>query len=350
MAYTKWNERKIRQQMRYLKRRYDFTKDERFLEDYNGLVTFLDGDIRPFSIPFTFQDGLIDDANALELYFDFLDDIEDFAKNNADKLAATSLPKITSIANLTPSLILDFLRDFFYDFDEDFGKIFDRVYKERFNNLMFSDDRSISFHIPSLKYTYINITKDDSADDFINAVHEYTHAIVDYICYREPEESYPFCELVSMFMELIAADYLMDCFLNMDDDVNTLRIAQAKNLVIYAENISIERNYFFTHDDVEDKKKFVTDIHALTGKSKGYIKRLLDKTAMEKLSYTIPYLTAIELYYLYQEDKEYCVDLIKYLMVVNNKENYNLDLNDNGVILNEHSTEWVDTIIKRKKG
>ena len=32
MAYTKWNERKIRQQMRYLKRRYDFTKDERFKE------------------------------------------------------------------------------------------------------------------------------------------------------------------------------------------------------------------------------------------------------------------------------------------------------------------------------
>ena len=28
---------------------------------------------------------------------------------------------------------------------------------------------------------------------------------------------------------------------------------------------------------------------------------------MEKLSYTIPYLTAIELYYLYQEDKEYKV-------------------------------------------
>ena len=35
-----------------------------------------------------------------------------------------------------------------------------------------------------------------------------------------------------------------------------------------------KRNYFFTHEDVEDKKKFVTDIHALTGKSKGYIKRV----------------------------------------------------------------------------
>ena len=52
--------------------------------------------------------------------------------------------------------------------------------------------------------------------------------------------------------------------------------------------------------------------------------------------------------YLYKSDKEKCVELIKYLIYVSYRENYNVDLVDNGIILNTHSTEWIDTLIKRK--
>lgn len=349
MAYKRWSKKKIKEQLKYLKARYDYTKDERYLTDIKGLQDVLSGDIIPFDVPFTFQDRLEDDAAALELYYDFLDDIEEFSKRNAEKFNSVSIPKIDGIGNLTPSLLFSFLKEFFYEFDEEFGKVFDIVYAERFNNLMFSNGRSISFHLPTIQYTYINITKNDTVDDFINAVHEYTHAIVDYICYREPGYSYPFCELVSMFMEMIAADYMTECYLGMETDLNTIRLSQAKNIVVYAENVTIEKNYFYTVGEAQDRKVVIDTIQTLSGKSRTYINKLLDKTAMEKLSYTIPYLTAIELYYLYISDKERCVELVKYLIYVKSVENYNVDLNDNGIVLNEHSDEWMNTIIQRKK-
>lgn len=349
MAYKKWNRRKMRAQQKYLKTRYDFTKDERFLFDAQCLKDILAGKVNPFSYSLSFNDQMVDDAAAIDLYYDFLDDICDFARVNTKKFDDIKVFEADPIGNLTPSLLFSFLKEFFYEFDKEFGTVFDYIHEERFNNLMFSSHRSISFHVPSLKYSYINITKNDTVVDFLNSVHEYTHSIVDYLCYRESEGAYPFCELVSLFMELIAADYMCEIYSGMEDDLNTIRLAGAKNICIFAENISIEKDYFYAYDGYEDRKFVEDTIYNETGKSYKYIDEMFEKSAMEKLSYTIPYLTAIELYYLYKEDKKKCVDLIKYLMFVTNKENYNVDLNDNGILLNQHSEEWIDTLIKRKK-
>ena len=350
MAYKHWSEKKIKHQIKELKSKYAHTKNELFLEDAESLKQLLNGDIDVFNMPFTFQDQLEDDARALELHFDFLDDIEKFALENAKKFQDFQLDGIFPIGNLSPSLILDFMKEFFYDYDEKFGKVFDELYKERFNNLMFSKGRSISYYVPSLEYSYINIFKDNTLDDFVNAVHEYTHAIVDRLYYREQGyTNYPFIELFSMFMEMIAADYMMDMFDDMEEDLNTIRLAGAKQLVVYAENISIEKNYIYQTHEIEDRKKVIAGMVNLSGKSRTYVKKLLDKTAIEKLSYTIPYITAIELYYLYKTDKDACKNLIEYLIYVDGLENYNVNLNDNGIILNTHSSEWIDTLIKRKK-
>ena len=351
MAYKRWDKNKIRQQVKYLKSRYKHTKDVRFLIDAQHLETLLtipSNLFEVFSIPTTFKDGLLEDFKALELYYDFLDDIKEFSVNNADKFKDLKPFEVDHIANLTPSLLFSFLKDFFYDFDKEFGEIYESIHKERQHNLMFSEDRSISYYVPALEYSYINITKNDTVDDFLNAVHEYTHAIIDRLYFRLSEEEYPFTELVSIFMEMIAADYIKEAYLGMDEDINTSQLSGAKKITVYAENISIQHNYFLAKEETNTRKEFVQDITKMSGKTNSYIKRLLSKTAMEKLTYTIPYLTAIELYYLYKSDKERCVELIKYLIYVSYRENYNVDLVDNGIILNTHSTEWIDTLIKRK--
>lgn len=351
MAYKRWDKNKIRQQVKYLKSRYKHTKDVRFLIDAQHLETLLtipSNLFEVFSTPTTFKDGLLEDFKALELYYDFLDDIKEFSANNADKFKDLKPFEVDHIANLTPSLLFSFLKDFFYDFDKEFGEIYESIHKERQHNLMFSEDRSISYYVPALEYSYINITKNDTVDDFLNAVHEYTHAIVDRLYFRLSEEEYPFTELVSIFMEMIAADYIKEAYLGMDEDINTSQLSGAKKITVYAENISIQHNYFLAKEETNTRKEFVQDITKMSGKTNSYIKRLLSKTAMEKLTYTIPYLTAIELYYLYKSDKERCVELIKYLIYVSYRENYNVDLVDNGIILNTHSTEWIDTLIKRK--
>ena len=175
MAYKRWDKNKIRQQVKYLKSRYKHTKDVRFLIDAQHLETLLtipSNLFEVFSTPTTFKDGLLEDFEALELYYDFLDDIKEFSANNADKFKDLKPFEVDHIANLTPSLLFSFLKDFFYDFDKEFGEIYESIHKERQHNLMFSEDRSISYYVPALEYSYINITKNDTVDDFLNAVHE----------------------------------------------------------------------------------------------------------------------------------------------------------------------------------
>ena len=111
MAYKKWNRRKMRAQQKYLKTRYDFTKDERFLFDTQFLKDILAGKVNPFSYSLSFNDQMVDDAAAMDLYYDFLDDICDFAKTNTKKFDDIKVFEADPIGNLTPSLLFSFLKD-----------------------------------------------------------------------------------------------------------------------------------------------------------------------------------------------------------------------------------------------
>ena len=350
MYYERWNRNKIREQLKYLQSLPSSKIDDKCLEDIEHLKLLLDKNntFDCFDVSCSFREQMIDDANSMELYFDFLDDIEIFV-DNASIIKKSHYCYVDSYKDIPVSTLFSFLKEFFHDFDSEFGKAFDRVYAEKRNNLRFNEERSIQLHIPTLQYSYISIEKTNTLHDFINAVHEYSHAIADLICYRDPYSTYPFAELVSMFMELVAADYMMDCYMNMDRDLNSIRINSCKDILIYADNINIEKTYFYAYDEIDDRRKVINGMKNICGKSTQYVSRILEKTAMEKLSYTIPYMTAVELYYLYLKDKKETIHILKHLMIVEREKNYNDELKKNGIYLNTHSADWADTLIKRKK-
>lgn len=351
MAFKAWSIDKMYDQLDYLRSLPDDKKTPQCLDDIINLENLLNignGEIPVFDFPATFREQLMEDMLAIEAYQDFLFDVKVFSEN-APVFHGFDVGAVNVMKNITPNMIFKFLKEFFQQFDSEFGKTFYYVYRERFHNIKFSNNRPISYHLPSIPYSYLNLSREHTIEDFLNAVHEYTHAIVDHLCYHDSSIDYPFGELVSVFMELVAADYLMEEYSKLDKDVNTLRLSSCKNLVIYAENISIEHDYFSAPREIDDWKKAVQSIQDISGKSKRYIRNLLQTTALEKLSYTVPYITAIELYYLYLQDKKTCIKVLKYLIYLEANGNYNEKLKECGILLNTHSTDWVDTLISRKK-
>lgn len=340
MKYRNWNEKLIRAQMNKLETLYNERRDPRLLEELEGLRNILNDSIQLFSIPKSFLFHLKNDIEAICLYYDFLEDIETFSKLGI-LVHSKDIKAVDEFDNISTSLLMSFIHDFFNSLDKEFAIEFNKVFRERYNNIKFSKDRSYSCYVPTLKYSYMNITKNNTIDDFLNTSHEYAHSIADRIRYRGDYSYYPFIELFPMFIELIASDYLLEHYLDFEYNVSMANLASCKKVIDYAKEITIESSYLSSRDELCSKRKVVKHISVSTGKTKKYVEGLFKTPAIEKFTYTIPYMTVIELYYLYKLDPERAMDLVKQIIKMDNVENYQVFLQDRDIILNEHAKEHV---------
>lgn len=349
MKYKNWNKILIRAQINKLEALYKETRNISLLEEIEGLKNLLNDNVQIFSIPRSFYNLLKEDINSICLYYDFLSDIEEFAKLGIF-VHSRDIKPIDEFDNITPSLIMSFIHDFFNSLDKEFAGEFNKIFRERNYNTRFTKTRSFSCYIPTLKYSYLNIAKNNTIDDFLNSVHEYSHGIADRIYYRGDYSFYPFIELLPMFMELIASDYLIEHYLDFEYNVGMALLAECKKILGYAKELSIESAYFANREDISSKSKVIKQISASTGKTKKYVENMFKTPAIEKFTYTIPYMTIIELYYLYKLDPEYALYLIKIILKMEDVENYNVFLQDKGIILNQHAKEYTLKLVESVKG
>ena len=78
----------------------------------------------------------------------------------------------------------------------------------------------------------------------------------------------------------------------------------------------------------------------------GKVAQILETSILEQFSYTIPYLTAIELYYIWKEDNVLALSLLKKLQTMPDSNNYYEELQKLGINLNEHGKEYILNITK----
>lgn len=348
MKYKNWNKNLIRAQINKLESLYKESKDSSLLDEIEGLKNLLNDNVQIFSLPKSFYHLLKDDISSICLYYDFLSDIEDFSKLSI-LVHSRDIKPIDEFDNITPSLIMSFIHDFFNSLDKEFANEFNKIFRERSSNTRFTNSRSYSCYIPTFKYSYMNITKNNTVDDFLNSIHEYSHSVADRIYYRGNYSFYPFVELLPMFMELLASDYLIEHYLDFEYNVGMAKLAGLKKVIGYAKELSIESAYFADREEILSKGKVVKQISASTGKTKKYVENLFKTPAIEKFTYTIPYMVIIELYYLYKLDPEYALYLLKVLLKMDPVENYNIFLQDNGIILNEHAKDHTLKLIDSVK-
>ena len=308
-------------------------------------------DVDVFPMEDRFKDRVNDDAKWLEKYHYFNHDIETFAD------ISSILPSTVQMDELKVPLGIVFgeIHDFFNHLGGEWRNLFNKVYRERDNNLRFSNERSYNFYLPGQDYSYINIQKTDTIEVFTDLAHEYGHSIADMMKYRmyaEDKDLYPFIELPPIFFQFAIGDWLSESRESLDNLVNDELVVMARTCGNYANYITYLNKYLTTLNDKGRKvptkyADFVRGMVRALNITKPEVKTSFDKSKKEQYIYVIPYLTALELYYIYKEDPKEALKLLKEIIMVEQKKYYNEYLRSLGITLNEHSEEHVKTIMKR---
>ena len=341
--YNEWNKKQQLQYYNDLIQLYvqSGNTDQEVLRDLASLDRLIKGTSKTFITKDTIKGRIYEDRLFLSKDQRFIHDIETF------KELSHLLKKKNNLTveerDISNSILLSVTHDFFNSMDPGLAKQFNRVFKDRKTNLRFSKSPSFSVYLPTLETGYINLERNNTICDFIYLIHEYAHLVQDKIKFRDSYLNYPFNEMLPLLMEMLALDFIEESFVDFEEDSKTVKIARMKTNLKYASDILKEYKYITNVDTMKRTRNMVADIATTTNLSKREAYDLLNISAEEKLAYVIPTILDIELYYLYYFDKERCMDLIYRLINVDDV-NYRKYIKDSGIVLNQHSKQYIKEI------
>lgn len=315
--------------------------DEVALRTIATLDRLIKGPTPPFISPESVQAKICQDRMFLLKDQKFIKDIEEFHKLQHTLKSKRKL--ILDEKNISNSLLLSVTHDFYNSLDQDIAKHFNKLFKDRRENLKFTDKPSESYFLPSFGTGYINLQRDYTISDFIFLIHEYAHLIQDRIKYRDSFLNYPFNEMLPILMEMLALDFIEESFEDFEEDAKTIKISRMKTNLKYASDILKEYQYIQTVDTTKRTRDMIADIATSTNLSKRDAYKLINMSAEQKLTYLIPTILDIELYYLFYFDHDRCIDLIYKLIGVDNID-YRKYIKDSGIVLNQHSKQYIKEI------
>ena len=315
--------------------------DEVALRTIATLDKLIKGPTPPFISPESVQAKIYQDRMFLLKDQKFIKDIEEFHKLQHTLKSKRKL--ILDEKDISNSLLLSVTHDFYNSLDQDIAKHFNKLFKDRRENLKFTDKPSESYFLPSFGTGYINLQRDYTISDFVFLIHEYAHLIQDRIKYRDSFLNYPFNEMLPILMEMLALDFIEESFEDFEEDAKTIKISRMKTNLRYASEILKEYQYIHTVDTTKRTRDMIADIATSTNLSKRDAYKLINMSAEQKLTYLIPTILDIELYYLFYFDRDRCIDLIYKLIGVDNID-YRKYIKDSGIVLNQHSKQYIKEI------
>ena len=320
--------------------------DEAALRDASALDKLIKGPVPTFISPETIKGRIYEDRLFLLKDQRFIHEIEIFKELSHMLKKRNNL--IVEERDISNSILLSVTHDFYNSLDPSIAKHFNRMFKDRKENLKFSISPSFAAYLPTLDTGYINLERNNTISDFVYLIHEYAHLIQDRIKFRDSYLNYPFNEMLPLLMEMLALDFIEDSFYDFEEDAKTIKIARMKTNLKYASDLLKEYKYITNVDTFKRTRTMVADIATTTNLSKRDAYELLNIPAEEKLSYVIPTILDIELYYLYQTDRDRCIDLINKLIEMDNID-YRKYIKDSGIVLNQHSKQYIREIKRYTK-
>ena len=308
--YNEWNEKQLLQYYNELIDRYvkSGNTDIEAIRDASTIEELLKGPVRPFNLKETVKGRISEDRFTLLQNEKFMPDIESFKR--ISHLIKNPGDLIVRDVHISKSILLSFTHDFYNSLDPVFAKHFNHFFKERKTNLMFTDGVNTS---------------------------------TDRIKLREGYNDYPFNEMLPILMEMIALDFIEDKLDQIDEDCRKVRISRMRTISRYARELSNEYKYITSVDTTKKTRHMVSDLATTANISVKHAQRLLSNSAKEKLAYVIPSILDIELYYLYQFDREKFADVVMRLINAES-DDYRKYIKDTGIILNQHSKQYVKEI------
>lgn len=347
MKYNSWNLTKLNKLKKQLQDEFFRTNNDFLLDELYLIEQIINDNISLFSLPMTFQEKIQNDIIVMERYNYFLDSINNLI-NSKTCIPALEDYNLEIYKTLNCSYVLGFTHDFYNSLDHEIASLFNQEFKNRKDNIQFTNKRSYSTYLPHSKQSFINITRNKTVEDFINCVHEYGHSISDRIKFRENYyNNYPFVELASIFFSLLAYDRLMDDFEDMDNDVIKLKVIEAKTIEKNAIMINLFNKYYQENNLILSRKKTTKDMKRKLNKKILFIKELLEVSNIERYSYVIPYMLAIELYMIYLEDPEKSIYLLKEIIKMEEQDNYLIKLENMNIQISQNTSEFFKTLKKK---
>lgn len=339
MAYTSWNYDLINEQYKKISDIYKNTGDSTALIDKQVIEKIFESGPKVvcFDIAANPVLQINDNINALYDYIDYMQYIQQFSKL---KLAKKDLPDL-SVMGHTESNLLSFVHDFYNSMPAEIKSRFNKVFKDRKDNLQLSKERSSSLFLPYLKTAYINVQVQNTIEDFFNIVHEYAHVITDLICYKSGYYmGYPFIELFSLAMELIASDFLEDHF-NVSNEIQLYKAYTWRSIKMWCEDLVMEAKFYRQENMTQYINEPAIGLARANNISIDEANKILTMSTMEKFIYAVPFITSVEFYYQYRQDPElFFKNLIEFICLPDNT-NYISELKNRGIYLNAHSKAYV---------
>lgn len=326
-------------------------KDDKILSSYYNDLVILESiedyqkDGKCFIQSDNFKEKSAQDIYCLTQFEDFYDDICSFDKKR--KLIPGFKVGNIDTREIKSSDVMTFVFDFFHQFDDDYSKILDKIYVDNKDNLIFSNHRSVTFSLSNNQGYFINIENSKTIEEYINAVHEYAHAIADYIKLRYYSSSnYPFFETLPIFAEVNALDYLEKTIPNYKNDIYTYKRSILLTLLNMARKL-IYQHDFYTRDYTNSRLIGILSTMLKNHDSFSFVCDAINSSIYEKYMYLISYLVSIEL--LLCDDFELAKFRLNKILETDDLDSYVLFLYDIGINLNEHTDEYIKSIRDNKK-
>lgn len=227
----------------------------------------------------------------------------------------TDLPVINGGASRIITVSNDFYRQFngvFSDTYKTMSKSFkDTIHMRRITGSTITAGQTYSVY--NTPITFFELGYNNTIQDYVSAIHEFGHGIS---CSLNPQAmwdfgKYCFIEVDSLFFEMLGTDYIGDK-LGRKKDAFDINMHVLKDYIYSAMLISTKLDMYSECDRFDlNNKRFVKQyLSKEIGLNKLGVNDVMNTWVRDYMHYIISYLTAIELYLMYQDNPQKALDLL----------------------------------------
>lgn len=215
-----------------------------------------------------------------------------------------------------------------------------------------ANDAAITLQIYNTEDILMLIKSDKTIQDIISTIHEYAHSIAFLINQDHSTElgKFPYVEVDSIFFEMLGTEYA-GSVLNMPTQALNIDIDRFYDYLLSALIIVSKLNvHTMINDGKLNKKDIINYLKIEENLDDDEIKSVLYRPMSDYYHYVISYLTAIELYIIYQDFPEAALDALHEIITSKDMKatDYLKMLYDNyGIVLGQNTHVYFDILKNR---
>ena len=233
----------------------------------------------------------------------------------------TDLPRINTSADKIVTLSKHFYGTLSKPFSSEFkgmaASFSDTIHLKKLTGASITAGQTYSVYKTGI--TFFELGYNNTLQDYVSAIHEFGHGIS---CRLNSEAmwdfgKYCFIEVDALFFELLGTDYLGQK-LNRPKDAFDINMHVLKDYIYSAMLISTKLNMYSTYDrsDLNSKRFTKQYLYKEVGLDKLGVKDVMTTYVRDYMHYIISYLTAIELYLIYQDKPDKALELLFNIITV----------------------------------